>query len=183
MVRLYTILNGFFIALAFIIVSKPMLAFQAGFLRLDAVLVETPLSSSRRQQRQTSLPFSSFYHASNTDNNDDEGYCHDDDDVEKNESCLDQQNALSKLGALLVSTTTSSIVFTNPTVANAAKPPPKLTQDQAFDALRRELYDVNGGSIAQLETAVNNQDFGSLMELSKAMDQTLRKRVLGSAKS
>uniref|UniRef100_A0A7S2VE51 Uncharacterized protein n=1 Tax=Entomoneis paludosa TaxID=265537 RepID=A0A7S2VE51_9STRA len=76
-----------------------------------------------------------------------------------------------------VATTTTTVV--RPTTALAKAP--KLTQEQAFDALRQQLYDREG-SVAQLQLAIEHQDYTALLDMTKEMDQTLRKQVVGSCK-
>lgn len=58
---------------------------------------------------------------------------------------------------------------------------PDVSKEEAFDAIRRELTD-EAGSVAALQSAIDEKDFTKLLDLTKTMDQTLRKAVMGTAK-
>jgi hypothetical protein len=51
----------------------------------------------------------------------------------------------------------------------------------AFEAVRRELIDANGG-VYYLKSKVETGDFAALLEFTKTYDQVLRKGVMGKAK-
>jgi hypothetical protein len=73
---------------------------------------------------------------------------------------------------------------TNPISTAAADEmelPSKETVTKSFDAIRYELQDTNGG-ISYMQTKINEQDFGALMEFTKTYDLELRKKRIGSAK-
>mmetsp|Transcript_9906 Transcript_9906/g.13071 ORF Transcript_9906/g.13071 Transcript_9906/m.13071 type:complete len:236 (-) Transcript_9906:181-888(-) len=93
-----------------------------------------------------------------------------------------QLNRRAALSKLLVGTSMASMTWTVlPSAAHAKKKTPKATQEEAFEALKRELYGENG-SVAQLEAALAKGDNAALMDLTKGMDQSLRKAIMGSAK-
>jgi cell division septum initiation protein DivIVA len=56
-----------------------------------------------------------------------------------------------------------------------------MSVDETVLAVRRELQD-SSGSLALLQSAADAGDFAALKEITKTMDQSLRKRVVGQAK-
>ena len=83
--------------------------------------------------------------------------------------------------------TTASIFgasFVAPTQTRAAEEivlPEKAMVKQAFDEVRYELSDPNGG-VAYLQQKADEKDFAALMEFTKTYDQELRKLKMGKAK-
>lgn len=59
--------------------------------------------------------------------------------------------------------------------------PEKATVKQAFDTVRYELTDPNGG-VSYLQQKADEKDFAALMEFTKTYDQELRKLRMGKAK-
>ena len=90
-----------------------------------------------------------------------------------------RRQALIQIARTLGTVTTASVSCLSPLAAWAKKP--TLSQAEAFAAVRKELYDTSG-SVSRLQAALDNQDFGQLLEMTKTMDQSLRKSVLGTAK-
>jgi hypothetical protein len=81
--------------------------------------------------------------------------------------------------------TSTSIGACRPQVANAKDySGPPSSADEAFARVQFELQeDKQDGSVALLQAALTAQDFAQLLTLSRDMDQSLRKKVLNSAKS
>lgn len=67
------------------------------------------------------------------------------------------------------------------TPAQAQKGPPPLSVSQAAAAVEYELSDAKG-SVGRLQAAVDKHDFTALLDVTKTMDQSLRKQVVGQAK-
>lgn len=59
--------------------------------------------------------------------------------------------------------------------------PEKAVVKKAFDEIRYELTDPNGG-LAYLQRKADEEDFAALMEFTKTYDQELRKLKMGKAK-
>ena len=70
---------------------------------------------------------------------------------------------------------------TTPRAAGAAKGPPPMTVDEAVAAVQYELTNPTG-SVGRLQAALEASDFVTLLTLTKTMDQSLRKNVVGQAK-
>ena len=73
-------------------------------------------------------------------------------------------------------------VLSLPSPAMAKGLPIFTSRQEALDAIDFELTNPFG-SIAQLEQAIEEQNFTILLELTKTMDQTLRKKILSNAKT
>ena len=76
--------------------------------------------------------------------------------------------------------TTSTIAPTSPAHAKEKGPPP-MSVKEAVDAVAYELRDPMG-SVGRLQNALDDLDYAALLEQTKTMDQSLRKRVVGQAK-
>ena len=62
-----------------------------------------------------------------------------------------------------------------------AKGPPPMSVQETVEAVCFELQDGNG-SVGRLQAALDASDFAGLLEITKTMDQSLRKKVVGQAK-
>jgi hypothetical protein len=89
------------------------------------------------------------------------------------------------VSSLLVMTTGAGVLFGGSSFTANAKDynGPPSSSDEAFARVRFELEDKQVGSVALLQAALKAQDFAQLLNLSRDMDQSLRKKVLNSAKS
>lgn len=68
-----------------------------------------------------------------------------------------------------------------PPDAASAKGPPPMSVQETVEAVRFELQDSQG-SVGRLQAALEAADFSQLQEITKTMDQSLRKKVVGQAK-
>ena len=57
-----------------------------------------------------------------------------------------------------------------------------MSVQEAAEAVRVELQDASRGSVGRLQAALDAGDFPALMEITKTMDQSLRKQIVGQAK-
>jgi hypothetical protein len=63
----------------------------------------------------------------------------------------------------------------------SAKGPPPMSVQETVEAVQFELQDARG-SVGRLQAALDAADFAQLQEMTKTMDQSLRKKVVGQAK-
>jgi hypothetical protein len=75
----------------------------------------------------------------------------------------------------------SGLVAVPPALA-APKGPPPRSVDECVAALQREIAPDGDGSVARLRAAVAVGDFAEIQAMTKGMDQSLRKQVVGQAK-
>ena len=95
-----------------------------------------------------------------------------------------ESSLVSRRDALAIGLT-SLVIASRPHSAVAADDAPVYYNPQdvqaAFDAIRYELEDPNGG-IAYLQSSVDQQDFDALLEFTKTYDLELRKAKMSAAK-
>lgn len=103
-------------------------------------------------------------------------------DDDNDETDVARAPSLSTRRAFFKTTTVLLLAdATRPRPAHAAKGPPPMSVDETVAAVRFELNDP-AGSVGRLQAALDAKDFPLLMETTKTMDQSLRKKVVGQAK-
>ena len=124
-----------------------------------------PLQNNHHHQRMTSLLSQQTAGDDNIHHRDD-----------------DNHHSITRRSAVIQTATTASMLLTwlfHPAAAHAKKLP--LSQPAAFDALTQALTSETG-AVAQLTRAIENNNKADLLEMTKDMDQSLRKRIVTTCK-
>ena len=144
---------------------------------VTALLVPQP----KLQQRQPILQQSQIRSLAATPQQQEEQEHPDDDETQSDTSRFSSWKMPFHRRDFCIHALASSLVVATTPVPAWASTPKYATRQNALDAVAEELTGPVS-QLAQLERAVETQDYTRLLELTKQMDQTLRKQVLSPTK-